>query len=99
MPCYEINTISVEFKAEHMEHLETALKATGLAYTKNGDIITIGGVITINLKNSSIECPGNYMPLINKLKREYSKAVIEDIAKKKKWALKSNGNQFTLRRY
>jgi hypothetical protein len=100
MPCYEINTISVDFKAENMNHLETTLKNMGLKYTKRGNVITIGGVITINLDSSKVECPSNYRDLVNKIKREYSKAVIEDLAKKKKWALKMTGeDSFIMRRY
>ena len=44
MPCYQMNLISVEFKAKHVNLLEAAAKALGWAFSSSGRYVVCGVV-------------------------------------------------------
>ena len=105
MPCYQIIQNSVEFKVENIDLLKIALVQLKLSIREeyNGDLDLSNGLV-INLKNGKISSTSqNEVELSkfsNSLKREYSKAVIDEIGRKNKWHKKQlNDKQFQLQRF
>lgn len=115
MPCYQVNILSVEFKARHRDLLKRAIEAIGFSMVELGDHTIhvvgnaksygragIGTRIEINLETGLARMMGSRanQELLNELKRSYSRTVVEQIAKKKKWiARKKSSNEITLMRY
>jgi hypothetical protein len=108
MPCYEVRTVSVEFKVGNIDLLKKALEKIemkifqqdekGIAFEdKNYNIFKI------NLINSRISGPLDEKglgSLVNSIKRSYSEQVIDEIAKKQKWLKKKMGeNRYQLQRF
>lgn len=112
MPCYQVNTISVEFKVKHSDLLRQAIEALGwkMVAIAGGSkkptrlSVQYSGYrsLTINMQTGTAtfnEGQGGQKAL-NKLKKEYSKQAIFKVAKQKKWIVKSKaGNKFTLTKY
>ena len=99
MPCYEVNYISVEFKAKHKEVLKQALKNLGYSFRENKDRIYTN-YFEFDLKNQKVIMEADFQSDLNKVKQEYSAVAIEAIAKKRRWASKRiNQNQFQLVKY
>ena len=104
MPCFQVNTITVEFIAKNKSNLIKALKNGGFTYTENGDIITVmghGGNFTIDLKNERVDMldrRSNY-DAMNILKRQYSEETVRDLAKSKMWSYNKTKNKINLTRY
>jgi len=74
MPCWEVNTMSVKIEAANKELLEKAAKAMGLYIYNYGKERAYGPILI----------QGD-MPLLNRLKVEYSRQVVEKVAKAKGW--------------
>lgn len=96
MPCWEVNLITVEFKAKNIDYLTAALKELNINFYQNKNIIRFGST-SINLDNQTIET--NDINLSNQIKRKYSEIVIKEVAKKKKWIMKMNQNKIQLKKY
>ena len=106
MPCYQVVTVSVEFKVESKERLEKALQQLGYDVRTYNNVLSVyklGYNFEINLEKEKINFQkGNWKASekINEIKREYSKVSLEEIAKKKKWILKNKGaNKFQMIKY
>ena len=102
MPCWEIRTISIEFKARNQELLTEVLKQMKLNYSVDGKVVTIrygSSSIRVDLENekvSFLETAPNAR-LINSIRVEYSKAAVLKAAKLRKWAVRKQGeNKFQL---
>lgn len=99
MPCYEIRTVTVEFKAEHKDILIKAIENLGWGYREMSYGISTNGM-TIDLEAQKVSVREYGYDSVNQLKRAYSTAVIEEVAKKKKWAIqKIAENKLRARRY
>jgi hypothetical protein len=102
MPCYEVRTISVEFKAENRNLLDAAARSIGLNDLRNvgnGRLEMgphFGAYITLDLTNGRAEVRDGYQSLLNELKRAYSREAIKAAAKQVNWACKMTGNQATI---
>ena len=89
MPCWEVNLISVEFKAKHLDVLEKALQEININYQINKNIINIGnGRVNINLTNQLAEFDKKQQSLVNEIKRAYTRQAVIKASNKKKWILK-----------
>jgi len=103
MPCYQIVTVSVEFKVESAERLKKALEKLGFnvdEYKGQIDADSRKGFFRFDLNKGKINFERGLESRVNEIKREYSKATLEEIAKKKKWLLKSKGaNKFQMVKY
>ena len=100
MPCYEINTMSVEFKAKHKAILLLALKKLGYQTRENNQEQIITNIFSFNLKTQKVSYPRGYENQINQIKRAYSQIVLEQVAKKRRWILKNKAeNEFQLIKY
>ena len=103
MPCYQIVTVSVEFKVESAERLKKALEKLGFnvdEYKGQIDADSRKGFFRFDLNKGKINFERGLESRVNEIKREYSKVTLEEIAKKKKWLLKSKGaNKFQMVKY
>jgi hypothetical protein len=99
MPCYEINLISIEFKAASKDNLLVTLKNLALYPQERNGMIYFGYQgENIDLSSGTIQAANT--TTANLIKREYSKVTICSIAKKKKWIFKKiSENKLQLRRY
>ena len=85
MPCYEVRTLSVEFKAKHVDVLKEALDNLGWRYSIFGeDVVTRG--MTIQLGEQKAVITDFQQSQLNQLKRAYSSAALDRVAKKNRWA-------------
>ena len=103
MPCYQIVTVSVEFKVESAERLKKALEKLGFnvdEYKGQIDADSRKGFFRFDLNKGKINFERGLESRVNEIKREYSKVTLEEIVKKKKWLLKSKGaNKFQMVKY
>ena len=101
MPCYTIQTLSVEFKAKHTDLLIEAAKSLGLNCEIMGSSVSIDyGSIKLNLETQQAEYKSYSQATMDKLKVAYSTKAVEKVAQKRKWLLKQTGkNQMKLRRF
>lgn len=103
MPCYEIRIMSVEFKAQHLDLLKEAAEKLGWACQVDGSKVTIypsnWGTIRIDLGAQKAEIPSNLQGKLNELKRAYSSAAIDRVAKLNMWAKKGTATAGTLLKF
>ena len=83
MPCWEINTMSVDINATNRDLLETAIKSLGLAYERAGNDFYVDG-FSITEDQAILRSDQQYGTL-NAIKRAYSKESIKKVAKAKGW--------------
>ena len=84
MPCYQVNLISVEFKAEHLDLLEKAAISQNLSFRKSGNTVYIG---RMEFNTASQTIVGRNQSDINALKRSYSEQVVKTAAKRNGWTV------------
>jgi len=92
MPCWEIQTMSVDLIASNRDLLEQALKSLGYQYYRYGNDFEMG---TMGIKGNKIY--GENMDKVNAIRRAYSIEVLKHVAKKKGWsgAWKMSGQNVT----
>lgn len=96
MPCYEVRTLSVEFKADNRQLLDAAIKAIGLqAYWHTEDRVDVGlgNNIILDLSSGGAKIRDGYQDKLNELKRAYSKECVKAAAKKAAWNVKWSGKE------
>ena len=94
MPCYQIQKVSVEFKATHIDLLEKAANDLKLSFIRSGAMVSVGGVIDIDLNKGTATFAQNYQGTVNSLKRSYSEQALKLAAKLGGWQIqKKNQNQ------
>lgn len=99
MPCYEVRTMSVEFKAKHVDVLEQALKNLGWYYNINQDRVTTRGM-TIWLEKNRADIQDYQQRELNELKRAYSSAAIDKVTKRNLWQRRAtNETKGVLRKF
>lgn len=105
MPCWMVQTQSVEFQTKYKEVLFDALKSLGYEYRKE----TVSGynelylvnrykngkrsIFEIDLEKGKIIFPKydfNDFDAVNELKRAYAEMGVKKILKKKRWLVKDN---------
>lgn len=100
MPCYEVNTMSVEFKAKYKSILVQTLTSLGFKLSVNNNKIYTSN-FTFDLDKQKVKFPSGYQNQINGIKQKYSQIVLEQVAKKRRWILKNKGvaGEFQLIKY
>jgi hypothetical protein len=96
MPCYTVNLVSVEFKAENKELLVKALKQMGASYSydENFDANRIsvfsaaGGWMHLFLDGRPSRIDATATKALNQLKRKYSEVVVLEAARAKRFAIR-----------
>lgn len=105
MPCYTVQTQSVELKTADPELLKLALKALNIKFTEAGKILTLQTTAgQIVLRNGQAEYSSYNadaaQKVVNQIKQAYSREAITKISKKYKFNLTNKtGTTITLRRY
>jgi hypothetical protein len=97
MPCYEMRTVSVEFKAENLNLLKAAAESINRSFEKlqSKNAVMIGGMF-IDLDEGEAEIRASQQNELNALKRAYSKQCIKAAAKKAQWSCKFAENKATI---
>jgi hypothetical protein len=93
MPCYQVNTVSLDFQAGNLELLQKAAARLGLV------LRTADGTLVATLAGNQASCQASDVPLINKLRVEYSREIVGHAALKLGWqkVVKSD-NKLVLRK-
>jgi hypothetical protein len=101
MPCYTVQLMTVEFRAESRELLLKALQRLNLRYVESETGIRIpDGNIFIDLKNKKVTMDQRASGIVNGIKRSYSELAIEKMCAVKKWFIANRqGNKLEIRRY
>ena len=88
MPCYEVNLISVEFKAQNEGLLKAAAEGLGYTFSKwqNFIVLTNNQGNSIDISNGKANTRYGTQADINALKRAYSIEIIKQEAKTKGWS-------------
>lgn len=91
-----MNIMNVEFQVQNIDFLLKALEALNLKYnySKEQHFIEVGQIF-IDLKRKNVECNQAAFNQVNRIKRQYSREVITEIAKKKRWIVKQNSKYAT----
>ena len=98
MPCYQINTMTLEWSVKNVDLLLKTLARLGVVhrYDERRGVVNFRGV-TLDLNNGTAKVP-EYVDL-NEYKREYSRTVIAEKARARRWAVKAvDKNKFRIRR-
>ena len=104
MPCYQMNLINVEFKIANVDFLIAALVNLKVKFTRLENKIRIDDnwneSIYIDLDKQTVEATRSQFDMINNIKREYSRTVLTEVAKKKRWIVKKlNNRNFQIQKY
>ena len=95
MPCWEVRTVNVEFKAAHADLLDKAIKALGWKSQKldanNLWVFSGWGAMTLNLATGKSTIREDQQAKLNELKRAYSAQAIKLAAKLNGWQVKTAG--------
>jgi|SRR3990167_8690444 len=109
MPCYQIRTVSIEFKARNVSVLKKALTNLGFSFSERSYGLEVHtknfNKISINFDSQKISTENRISQtelanISNQIKRAYSLAAINEASKKGKWFVKKiNTNQYALQKY
>lgn len=87
MPCYEVNLITMEFKAAKEGLLKAAAESLGYTFEKYGNLIRVEnrtGSYSVSIRDGL--ATSSNQENINALKRAYSVETIKQAAKAKGWS-------------
>jgi len=99
MPCYEVNTITLEWMVKNKNRLLQTLKEMNREANDYGNVV-VSYPFRFNLTENRVELVKGYRADLNVIKRKYSEITLREIAKKKRWALKEKEtNKFQMARY
>ena len=87
MPCYQVNTVSVNFQAGDLALLRKAASVLGLTVEDRGTWRQLcrGGVPIAVLESDKARCATAEVATINKLRVEYSRQIVGQAALKLGW--------------
>lgn len=87
MPCYQTNTVSLDFQAGDMALLKKAAAVLGLEVREaNGQREVLrNGVLVATLTKDKAQCSEWDVPLVNKLRVQYSKEIVNQACLKLGW--------------
>ena len=95
MPCYEVKTVSVEFKVAHRDLLDKALDALG--WTRDWNVAKtfcrLQNGIEIDLRIGKASMQASQQASLNMLKRAYSQQAVKLAAKLNGWQLSPAKNK------
>ena len=87
MPCYQVNTVSVDFQAGDLALLQKAAAVLGLTVVGKGAWRQLcrDGVPIAVLQKDKVSCAAELVPTINKLRVQYSKEIVNHACLKMGW--------------
>jgi len=97
MPCWEVRTMSVEFKVKHVALLREAVKALGWFYENMPTGLRVRAstseTFEIDFTLGRAEIQTEQLPRLNQLKRQYSKEALKRAARLRGWQFKQQSGQ------
>ena len=87
MPCYQVNTVSLDFQAGHLGLLQKAAHVLGLIVVDDG----LGRVLRdqrggdATLRDNKAICRPEHVATLNKLRVQYSREIVGHAALKLGW--------------
>lgn len=100
MPCYTTQRQSVEFKVEHFDLLEKAIKALGYEPRRvDARWIAFNAIRSIKIGNGKIDVDERDLKVIDQLKQAYSREAVKQAASRFGWAIKQKSeNQLSIQK-
>jgi len=99
MPCWEVNTVSVEFNAKNVELMLEVLKEMGItAYVSKDKERVETAIGTFNIKTGRVRVEEDDLKKVNSFRVNYSQKVVDIVAKRKKWILKARDRKMNVQR-
>jgi len=97
MPCWEVNLISVEFKATNRKLLDKAIESLGLkVVVEYGGRLNLSNGIKIDLNRGIATVEESQQSGLNALKVAYSKESLKQVARQNGWQVQWQGNKGSL---
>jgi len=99
MPCYEVRTMSVEFKAKYFSLLKKAIESLGWTYvgiTRDLELevkMGLSGSFKVDLLEQNAKIQSSQRSQLNQLKQQYSKEALKRAAKLQGWQYKQQKQQ------
>lgn len=103
MPCYSVNTVSLDFQAGDLALLQKAAAVLGLEVRDLGslgrDLRDRAGNTIATLRDNKAVCRSEHVATVNKLRVQYSREILGHAALKLGWqkSMKTE-NKFLLRK-
>lgn len=99
MPCYEVQTMSVEFTAQHRDLLDKAIGALkwNVVVESAGRLVLQNGMIVLDLNNNTAQVTNGWQRQLNELKRAYSQQCIDRVARLNAWTKRTEKQQSALK--
>ena len=88
MPCYSVNTVSLDFQAGELSLLQKAASALGLtvrAFADRREVLDRSGNLVATLVQGKATCSQANVALVNKLRVQYSREIVGHAALKLGW--------------
>lgn len=87
MPCYQVNTVSVDFQAGDLALLQKAAAVLGLVLSPVGGwrFLVRDGTVIATLQGNKATCNPAEVATINKLRVQYSKEIVNHACLKMGW--------------
>src|SRR5262245_27324757 len=88
MPCYSVNTVSLDFQAGDLALLQKAGAVLGLAVNDRGDrreVMDREGQLIATLVQGKAQCSQANVAIVNKLRVQYSREIVGHAALKLGW--------------
>jgi len=87
MPCWEINTVSLAFKAKNIPMMKEVLKEMGIRVYRTDERYMSTSIGDFDFQSGMVEVREQYVKKVNDFRKKYAFKAIETMAKKKKWVL------------
>ena len=88
MPCYQVNTVKVDFQAGDLALLQKAANVLGLVVTDEGSLGRVvrdrSGTIA-TLRDNIAVCRPDHVGTLNKLRVQYSREIVNHACLKMGW--------------
>ena len=103
MPCYQVNTVSLDFQAGDLALLQKAADVLGLVVRDCGslgrEVRDCAGNVVATLRDNQAVCRPESVATVNKLRVQYSRVIVNHVALKLGWqkAIKTE-NKLVLRK-
>jgi hypothetical protein len=88
MPCYQVNTISLDFQAGNLDLLQKAAAVLGLevrAVADRREVVDRGAAVVATLVSGKATCSQANVAVVNKLRVQYSREIVGHAALKLGW--------------
>ena len=102
MPCYSVNTVSLDFQAGDLTLLKKAAGVMGLEvrdFSDRREIVDRAGNLIVTLAQGKATCSRANVAVVNKLRVQYSREIVGHAALKLGWQkMVKSDNKLSLRK-